>query len=42
MASVKLVVVGPTKSGKSSIADFVAELSPSLGREAYDPTVGVR
>lgn len=40
--TMKVVMVGPTKGGKSSIADFVAEMSPSLGREAYDPTLGVR
>jgi hypothetical protein len=38
----KVIMIGPTKGGKSSIADFVAEMSPSLGREAYDPTIGVR
>ncbi len=37
-----MLVVGPMGSGKTSIADFVAEISQSLTKPVYEPTVAVR
>jgi hypothetical protein len=40
--TVKLLVVGPTACGKTSIADFVADFDQSLTKQAYEPTVALR
>ncbi|CEG49728.1 rab-like protein 5-like [Plasmopara halstedii] len=43
MAPLKILIVGPTKAGKSTIANFLAEQSDRLGgQERYRPTIGVR
>jgi hypothetical protein len=43
-AAVKVVVVGPTKGGKTSIANFLAGQTEAVGHPTlkYEPTVGVR
>lgn len=44
MPPVKIVVCGPTKGGKTSLANFIAGLAQQIGRhdQGYEPTVGVR
>ncbi|KAJ1520205.1 hypothetical protein ONE63_004416 [Megalurothrips usitatus] len=41
MFKLKVVVIGPTKSGKTSISNFLADATESSGGE-YHPTQGVR
>lgn len=43
-ASVKIVICGPTKGGKTSIANFIAGHTEQLGNvnRIYEPTVGTR
>jgi GTPase SAR1 family protein len=38
----KIVVVGPTGSGKTTISNFLAGSKDSLVSEKYSPTIGVR
>ena len=38
----KVLVIGPCESGKSCVSDYVAEFVEGLGRDGYEPTVGVR
>lgn len=38
----KIILIGPKQSGKSSIANFLFGQSQTLVCEKYDPTVGVR
>jgi hypothetical protein len=40
--SVKIVIAGPLKSGKSTIANFLADEGDNLRGSTYTPTVGVR
>lgn len=42
--ALKIVVCGPAKGGKTSIANFIAGHTEQLGNQSkiYDPTVGVR
>ena len=39
--SIKILVIGPVQSGKSTIANFIAERTQSSGM-GYRPTSGVR
>ena len=38
----KIVVVGPAASGKSTISNFLCGSKDSLQNDKYSPTVGVR
>jgi len=38
---IKILIIGPSGSGKSSIANFIAEM-PDVLKPNYHPTVGVR
>ncbi|KAJ0011954.1 hypothetical protein NQD34_012929 [Periophthalmus magnuspinnatus] len=38
---VKIVLIGPTESGKTVLANFLSDISENVGGE-YNPTVGVR
>jgi GTPase SAR1 family protein len=38
----KLVLLGPKQSGKSTIANFLSGNSNTLLNENYDPTYGLR
>jgi Rab-like protein 5 len=41
MSNIKLLVVGPLKSGKSTIANIIGEIADGLG-DIYRPTHGLR
>ncbi|BFZ18760.1 hypothetical protein BsWGS_21799 [Bradybaena similaris] len=41
MSKVKIIVVGPTESGKTTLCNFLADATESSGGE-YHPTQGVR
>ena len=41
MSKVKILVIGPQRSGKTAIANLLGELTDSVS-EFYRPTVGVR
>ena len=41
MSKIKLLVVGPLKSGKSTVANIIGDLSEGLP-DYYRPTVGCR
>jgi ATPase subunit of ABC transporter with duplicated ATPase domains len=42
--AVKIVVCGPSRSGKTSLANYIAGLNESIGHPngKYEPTIGVR
>jgi GTPase SAR1 family protein len=42
--AVKIVVCGPSRSGKTSLANYIAGLSESIGNAngKHEPTIGVR
>lgn len=41
--ALKIVIAGPKQTGKTTIANFLAEQTPSIAvSPRYDPTVGVR
>jgi Rab-like protein 5 len=42
MAKVVVFLVGPQKTGKTAISNYLADLSESLDSPEYHPTRGVR
>jgi GTPase SAR1 family protein len=44
MQAVKIVVCGPSRSGKTSLANYIAGLNENIGHpnQKYEPTIGVR
>jgi Rab-like protein 5 len=38
----KIIIVGPSKSGKTALSNYLADLSETLEQNEYHPTEGLR